>query len=433
MKKFIFTVLILLISIPCFAKPKNADVIIFNPATDAGKYITVQQSQSLYQWHFNVGMYTNYTYHPLEYAYTTGARRRGIVDDLLMTDFQGAIGFTDWFSAGVNVPLIWWEAFYDPAVRAAAVQKQNLKIKMGDVRVETKFRLLDIERYHVGLALVPFIYLPTGSSQYFLGNGMWSPGGKLVFDTDIKNRVFLALNVGYRNYKRTVYDTNTPNAVINDTIELGGGINVRINGSWAVIGEVYSESVISGFFKNQLQNPAEVLVAGRFTPQKTAKGLGVTLGAGRGLTTGIGSPDLRILLGINYRKPKVVEIPPPVEVEVVAEEKIIITQKIHFEFDKSTIRPISYPILDDVAHLLQINPQIKKIRVEGHTDWIGSDAYNQLLSERRANSVREYLIAKGIAPNRLIAVGYGESRPIADNNTTKGRAKNRRTEFTVIE
>jgi outer membrane protein OmpA-like peptidoglycan-associated protein len=261
---------------------------------------------------------------------------------------------------------------------------------------------------------------------------MWSPGGKIVFDADIKNRVFLAFNAGYRNYKKTQYDANTPNAVIDDTLELGLGVHVRINDDWAVLGEFYSESVLSAFFKNQLQNPAEFSVSGRWTPQKSVKGLGVTFGAGRGLDTGIGAPDLRIFAGINYTKPKVVKLP-PAEVEVVAEEKIVITQKIHFEFNKSVIRSISYPILDDVAYLLQINPQIRRVRVEGHTDWIGSDAYNQKLSERRAASVRDYLIGKGIAPDRLIAVGYGKSRPIADNNTTQGRARNRRVEFTVLE
>ncbi len=434
MKKLLVFALMLLWAVPAMAKPNNVDVMNFNPTTDGGKYITIQQSKTLYRWHFNVGMYTDYAYQPLEYADPTGARRRGIVDNVLTTNVQGAVGFTDWFSAGVNLPVVWWETFYDPAVRAAAVRKENKYVKLGDARLEMKFRILNIERYHIGLAAVPFYYFPTGSSSFFLGNGMWSSfGGKLVLDADIKNRVFLAFNAGYRNYSRTVYDTNTPNAVLNDTLELGGGINVRINDSWAVLGEVYSEHVLSGLFKNQIQNPAEFLVGGRFTPQKTIKGLGVTVAGGRGLTTGVGSPDFRILAGVNYTKPKVVELPPPVEVEVVAEEKIVITQKIHFEFDKATIRPVSYPILDDVAHLLQINPQIKKVRVEGHTDWIGSDAYNQKLSERRAQSVRNYLIQKGIAPARLIAVGYGERRPIADNNTTKGRARNRRTEFTVLE
>lgn len=430
----ILAILVLMASSFAEAKVHNADVINFNPTTDGGKYMTIHQSKTLCQWKFNLGMYTNYSYEPLEYADPAGRRRRGIVDDLLTADFQAAIGWTDWFTMGVNFPLIIWETFYNPNVLATTVQKQTFWAKPGDLRVEMKFRLLDIDKYHVGLAVVPFMYLPTGKSSTFLGNGMWSPGGKVVVDGNIKNRVFLSFNAGYRNYQETRYDVNNTNAVIDDTIELGLGVNVRINDSWAVLGEIYSESVLKNFFDNELQTPTEFLVGGRWTPQKTAKGLGVTLAGGRGITRGIGSPDFRIVAGVNYRRPCAPPAPPPpVAVEVKAEEKIVITQKIHFEFDRSTIRPISYPILDDVADLLMRNPQIHHVRIEGHTDWIGSDAYNMGLSQRRADSVRTYLINKGIDPGRLIAVGYGETRPIADNNTVLGRAKNRRVEFTVLD
>lgn len=415
------------------AKVKNADVINFNPATDGGKYMTVHQSKTLSQWGFNVGMYTNYAYEPLEYADPAGRRRRGIVDDLLTADFQAAIGWTDWFTMGINFPLIIWETFYNPNVLAATTQKQSFWAKPGDLRVEMKFRLLDIDKYHIGLAVVPFFYLPTGKSSTFLGNGMWSPGGKVVVDGNIKDRVFLSLNAGYRNYQETRYDVNNADAVIDDTMELGLGVNVRITDSWAMLGEVYSETMLSNIYGSELQSPTEFLVGGRWTPQKTAKGLGVTLAGGRGITRGIGSPDIRIVAGVNYRRDYVPPPPPPVAVEVKAEEKIVITQKIHFEFDRATIRPISYPILNDVADLLTRNPQIHHIRIEGHTDWIGSDAYNMRLSQNRADSVRTYLINKGIEPGRLVAVGYGETRPIADNNTVLGRAKNRRVEFTVLD
>lgn len=414
------------------AKQKNVDIITVNPTTDGGKYITQHQSNTMPQWSFNAGATFDYGYEPLEFASPGGARRRGIVDDLLVGNVQGALSFTDWWSTGVNVPIVVWESYFDPNVAAGAVTKQNFYGKMGDVRLEMKFRFLDIERYHVGVSLVPYMYFPTGRSSTFLGNGMWSPGGTLVVDGDIKNRVFLAFNAGYRNYSKTRYDNRNANAVLDDTINLGGGINVRITDSWAVLGEVWCESVASAFFKNQLQNQAEFLVGGRFTPQEAANGLGVTLAGGRGITTGVGSPDFRVFLGINYRHVHVPKIA-PVAVEAMVEEKIIITQKIHFEFNRSVIRPISYPILDDVASLLMRNPQITRVRVEGHTDWIGSDSYNQILSERRARSVRDYLVQKGIEPDRLEAVGYGEARPIADNNTTQGRARNRRTEFTVVQ
>jgi outer membrane protein OmpA-like peptidoglycan-associated protein len=86
-----------------------------------------------------------------------------------------------------------------------------------------------------------------------------------------------------------------------------------------------------------------------------------------------------------------------------------------------------------VVDIMKQNPDIRKVRVEGHTDSKGSDAYNIKLSQRRANAVRDYLIAHGVEADRLVAVGYGETRPVADNGTAEGRARNRRVEFTILE
>jgi len=426
----LFLVLIL-ISFPVLAD-HGPDVITVNPTTDGGKYITVQQSETLPQWGFNAGAISDYAYRPFEKLNQDGSRLVGIVDDLLVTNIQGAIGWTDWWSMGVNMPLAIWETWYDPDVAPAAVTKQTFYGKLGDLRLEMKFRLLDIERYHVGLALVPFMYFPTGRWQSYLGNDMWSPGGTLVFDADIANRVFLALNVGYRYYAETSYEATNANAVINDTLNLAGGINVRITDTWGLMGEIWSESVLKALFKNQLQNPSEFLAGVKCTPRGKVKGLGITLAGGRAITSGVGSPDLRVLLGVNYRYDREPPPPPPVKVEVAGEE-LIITRKINYQFNSSMIMPVSYPILDDVAELMLMNPQIGLVMVEGHTDWTGPKTYNQGLSERRARAVRRYLIRKGVAPDRLQAAGYGESRPIADNETTFGRARNRRTEFVVVE
>ncbi|MFO1519571.1 MAG: OmpA family protein [bacterium] len=124
------------------------------------------------------------------------------------------------------------------------------------------------------------------------------------------------------------------------------------------------------------------------------------------------------------------EAPRPVKVEA---KKIVIDQMVHFDFNKYNIKKDSYQILDDVASILQKNPQIKRVKVEGNTDSIGSDAYNQKLSQRRAEAVVDYLVNKGISRARLEPVGYGKSRPIATNKTAAGRAQNRRTEFNVVE
>jgi len=119
------------------------------------------------------------------------------------------------------------------------------------------------------------------------------------------------------------------------------------------------------------------------------------------------------------------------ETVVVTPEKLELTRNIHFEFNKATIRPESFPILNDVAAVLKDNPQLN-IMIEGHTDGVGSVDYNQKLSDRRAHSVKEYLVSKGVAATRLATKGLGKLQPIASNDTAVGRALNRRVEFLIV-
>jgi OOP family OmpA-OmpF porin len=104
---------------------------------------------------------------------------------------------------------------------------------------------------------------------------------------------------------------------------------------------------------------------------------------------------------------------------------------VKFDTDKSDIKPVHYPILDQVVDVLRKNPSLK-IEIQGHTDNVGRAKYNQRLSERRALAVMEYLIRKGVGGERLNAVGYGLERPIASNSTQEGQAQNRRVELKPV-
>ncbi len=117
---------------------------------------------------------------------------------------------------------------------------------------------------------------------------------------------------------------------------------------------------------------------------------------------------------------------------VVTKTKIELKQTIYFATAKAKIKTVSYPLLNEVAQAMEDHPKIK-VRIEGHTDSRGSDSYNLKLSDARANSVRDYLIRRGVDPDRMIAKGYGESVPIADNRTSAGRSQNRRVEFVIID
>ncbi len=103
---------------------------------------------------------------------------------------------------------------------------------------------------------------------------------------------------------------------------------------------------------------------------------------------------------------------------------------VNFDSNSSKLTAESYPILFDAVKTLLKNPDMK-VEIEGHTDNIGSESYNQKLSERRADVVKKYLLSKGIAESRLTASGKGESNPVADNGTADGRAMNRRIEFKI--
>jgi len=99
-----------------------------------------------------------------------------------------------------------------------------------------------------------------------------------------------------------------------------------------------------------------------------------------------------------------------------------------FDFDKATLKPEGKKMVDEGVRVMKDSPTMK-VSVEGHTDSIGTDAYNQRLSERRANSVRDYMVTQGIDASRISTVGYGKTKPVADNKTAEGRAENRRVEI----
>ena len=113
--------------------------------------------------------------------------------------------------------------------------------------------------------------------------------------------------------------------------------------------------------------------------------------------------------------------------------KISIDDSVYFETGSAVIMEKSHNLLNDVAHILDEHPSIVRLEIEGHTDSKGNDASNKTLSQNRANSVKQYLIEQGIGEERLYAIGYGEEKPIASNDTKDGRAQNRRVHFHIAE
>lgn len=126
--------------------------------------------------------------------------------------------------------------------------------------------------------------------------------------------------------------------------------------------------------------------------------------------------------------------PPPAPVPApapAARRELMTMRGAHFAFDKSNLTKAAKDTLQQAVAILKEQPDIR-IEIQGHTDNVGSDAYNQALSERRAASVKAFLIEQGIAASRITTVGFGESRPVAENDTAAGRALNRRVAIIEI-
>lgn len=139
-------------------------------------------------------------------------------------------------------------------------------------------------------------------------------------------------------------------------------------------------------------------------------------------------------LAWHFRKPEKMAMtepepaPAPVEKEVIDRIELLV----QFDFDKSNIKAAYEPQFNDIAQVLRDNPDIT-MSIEGHTCWIGTEEYNQGLSERRANSVKKKFVEEyGVAASRIETVGFGEAYPVADNNTLEGRRKNRRAIAVIL-
>jgi OmpA-OmpF porin, OOP family len=111
--------------------------------------------------------------------------------------------------------------------------------------------------------------------------------------------------------------------------------------------------------------------------------------------------------------------------------RTFLLNNVYFDTGKSTLRSASYKELNELVEFMKLKPTLT-IEIGGHTDSVGDDETNLRLSQSRAEAVKAYLVSKDISPSRVVAKGYGESKPVASNNTPEGRQQNRRTEVTII-
>lgn len=185
-------------------------------------------------------------------------------------------------------------------------------------------------------------------------------------------------------------------------------------------------------FTNPMASWAEVslngLPIGTVGPYATMRLEGVKFGP---YTLALKSPTLHVRT-FAIRVAPAPRLAPPVAV-IVKRDRLELSDKIFFELDSAVILAESFSLLDAVAAALTAHPEVLLARIEGHTDSRGEAAYNQTLSEARSASVRDYLVKAGIAADRLLASGFGESLPVDAAETEEAWELNRRVEFLVVK
>jgi outer membrane protein OmpA-like peptidoglycan-associated protein len=225
------------------------------------------------------------------------------------------------------------------------------------------------------------------------------------------------------------------NATFHVPFEFAAGLKLPLFQTYYAHGEFLNEFRGNTAIVQQVHGalPTRDFVGFRFA---NVYGFAVQGGADFGLS-GYLDP-YRFIASISYampavvppRPPRVVRAPPPPPPPPAPVKKKIVLRGVHFDFDKSTLRSDSVPVLREAVNTLKENPSVNVI-VEGHTDSMGTEEYNQRLSVRRANAVKDYLVKHGVAANRLTARGMGENEPVASNDTEEGQAENRRVELLV--
>lgn len=401
------------------------DTILFDPAVDGGDYYTVYGSQNLKAGQGNVGFYFDYANKPLQFIGigAVAGQRQSVIDNIVTLDIFGAVGVTDWFEVGLNIPVVLYNWFFQDIAGAPSDHGGG----MGDIQMMGKFRIVNTENGRVGFAVQPFLTLPSGDTARYTGNGTVTGGINLITDFIFNDRFSMAVNTG-----ATLHDNVTRNGVnIDDQFNYGVAGNVKFTKNLQGIVEMFGDTNIKDPFGSSGHSPLEAGGGLRYIFGDS--GFAANVGGSAGIIDGVGSPQYRGFAGLTWSSPVHQAPPPPAPDPRIVNNKIILTGKIFYDVDKDTLKSESYPVLNDVVDVLQKNPQVRLVEVQGHTDSSAGDEHNMKLSQRRAESAVRYIVSKGVDASRLMPKGYGETRPIASNATKEGMSENRRTEFVIIQ
>lgn len=462
---------------PCLAQAQ-VDIERFKPAVTYDGFVNAETSSTRDagdRWSF--GAYLNYQRNPLIIIDGDGEVVGAFVDGRAGLDLTAAATIVGPLSVGLALPVYGIQTGdFDPSFGG-----------LGDVRIVPKLRILD-NRDGVGLAISAEMRAPTHTGDFSGGQRGFIAHPKAILDHLMDSGLRLGLNLGALLKQEDTFGNVTSGSEFTYAAAVGYRIGGRMGKT-----ELGVEGVGGiGLAETQLEEvPLELFLYGKHNPSHDWQVLG---GPAFGLLRGFGVPTFRAFVGVRYaptsndsdgdgvsdaqdKCPAVPEdidgdhdsdgcpeedkdtdqdgvpdkhddcpaaketingvddddgCPDTGDARVIYEEgELMILEAVEFEHGSARVSGKSDSLLSQVALMIKANPQIKKVRVEGHTDSSGPSDVNQRLSENRAESVKNYLIRKGVSPSRVESRGYGEDRPKVKGEEPEANAKNRRVEFIV--
>lgn len=418
----------------------GADAQNFNPTSNGIDFVTVQSSETLQPGIINVGLFLNHAVNSLPYFDQTNGSRLVFADSLTSFDFNAGMGLTKNWDVGFSLPQVLRQQVDD----GTGAHGEFASTGVTEVRLNTKYRFFgDAEG---GLAtILSTNFNMIGNNPYAGKDSGPTINLELAADTTV-NRFALAGNIGYRiRQKGTKIPLSIADPLGNQFIASAAASYHFPEYSTKIITEIFSAlpAEKTNSFGDRSLSSFEWLLG---IKHDVTTNLALHAGGGTELLQGVASPDWRLYAGLNYTFGPVFDdrrssIPPsqpsdaryletvPIASSAVVQERFR-TQSIFFAFDSDQMIGAYDEVLQELADAL--NGNFKKLKIEGHTDSVGPVSYNEALSLRRAHAIRKRLIEKFKQPAaKILAIGYGESRPIADNSNYQGRQANRRVEFEI--
>lgn len=417
----------------------GTDTQNFNPVTSGLDFVTVHSSETLKPGVVNLGGFLNYAVNTLPYFDESPQGKLRLNDSVLGMDLNAGLGLTDNWEIGISLPQILRQSVSDRTGARGEFEKTGAT----EVRINSKYRLWGDDRG--GFALIGSMNVNRIENNPYTGA---NPGPTFNFevaaDTTI-DRVAVGVNLGYRFRQPGTRIANSfVEPLKNQMIASLAASYFLPRYSTKLIAEVFGSLPAEKTSTDGTRSLSSLEAIGGAKHDLTTN-LSVHAGAGIGLIQGIASPDWRIYTGVNYAFGPLWEKSPPSSGTTVAGGGVtqflrqvrdeqpgerFRTQSIHFEFDSDKMIGNYGAVLAELAE--HLSKGYRELIIEGHTDSVGPEAYNQRLSLKRAESIKRYLINRfGQDAQKILAVGYGESRPIADNGNYQGRQLNRRVEFVI--